>query len=52
MQLPEDDCSDGPEQPDNCGKYEVSCGNDQCVNGLALCDREPDCYNGGDELQW
>lgn len=52
MELPDKDCYEGPDRPDQCEKYEVSCGNDQCVNGLALCDREKDCYNGGDERLW
>lgn len=53
QRLPEegDGCYSYPTES-KCGKHEVTCGDDQCVHGLGVCDREFDCRNGGDEHQW
>lgn len=53
-QLPDENCFDGrePRKPGNCGEYEFDCGNDQCVSGLGVCDRERDCATSADEIGW
>lgn len=54
MQLPDEDCYAGAEEPEKpeCGEYEFSCGNGQCISGLGVCDRRRDCLNGADEAAW
>lgn len=51
MELPNEDCDAVPEK-DECGKHEYSCGDGQCVHGLAVCDRQRDCSNWADEREW
>lgn len=55
MKLPEEDCLPAlklPYREDKCGKYEISCDGDRCVNGLAVCDLERDCEDAKDERYW
>uniref|UniRef100_A0A914WJQ4 EGF-like domain-containing protein n=1 Tax=Plectus sambesii TaxID=2011161 RepID=A0A914WJQ4_9BILA len=50
------DCTDGSDEPPNCGKRycpnsDFSCGDGQCIPISWICNQIPDCRDGSDEQE-